>query len=106
MLDQVGDTLRCLDYMTIVKMGMRKVIEEILFGTDAAPERAWSQMPSDFAGEVHESIAASMEQRLCLLGSALKELEAGTSSMQHHARVEDCITHPPSVRECLSKFDV
>lgn len=53
---------------------MRRVIEEILSEADAAPDKALSQIPPDFAGEVYESIAASMKQRLRLLEPALGEL--------------------------------
>lgn len=53
---------------------MRRVIEEILSEADAAPDRALSQMPPDFAGEVYTSIAASIKQRLRLLEPAMAEL--------------------------------
>lgn len=53
---------------------MRKVIEDIISEADSAPDKAMSQMPSDFIGEVHHSITASMKQRLRLLEPCLREL--------------------------------
>lgn len=53
---------------------MRQVVADILARADAAIATAAAQMPGDFSGEVHESIAAAVKRRLELLEGALEDI--------------------------------
>lgn len=53
---------------------MRRAITELLDRAANAATAARSVMPADFAGEIHESIAAAIDRRLPHLASALDDL--------------------------------
>ena len=85
-------------------MAMRRVIEEILSEADAAPDKALSQMPPDFAGEVYKSIAACMKQRQRLLAPALAEPWADRRSPHFKFRSASLVTPTGQKGSCNQPF--